>query len=77
MERLGSGAANSMTISVNGESADARGAGTIEELIDRYGLPPQTVLIEHNGLALHRREWADRKLADGDRIEILRVVAGG
>ena len=66
-----------MTISLNGENTDARGAATVAELVDRYGLPPQTVLIEHNGLALHRREWPDRKLTEGDRIELLRVVAGG
>ena len=66
-----------MTISINGETADARGAQTIEELVERFELPPQTVLIEHNGLALHRREWPDRGLAQGDRIEVLRVVAGG
>jgi len=66
-----------MTISINGETADARGAQTIEELVERFELPPQTVLIEHNGLALHRREWPDRGLGEGDRIEVLRVVAGG
>ena len=66
-----------MTISINGETTDARGAQTIEELVERFELPPQTVLIEHNGLALHRREWPDRGLAQGDRIEVLRVVAGG
>jgi thiamine biosynthesis protein ThiS len=66
-----------MTISLNGEKADTRGADTIAELIHRYGLPPQTLLIEHNGLALHRREWPQRSLAEGDRIELIRVVAGG
>ena len=66
-----------MTISLNGEKADARGAQTIAELVDRYELPPNTVLIEHNGLALHRKEWSDRQLSEGDRIEVLRVVAGG
>ncbi len=66
-----------MTISLNGEKADTRGADTIMELIDRYGLPPQTLLIEHNGLALHRHEWPQRSLAEGDRIELIRVVAGG
>ena len=48
-----------------------------QELVERYQLPPQTVLIEHNGLALHRREWRGRELHEGDRIEVLRVVAGG
>jgi thiamine biosynthesis protein ThiS len=46
-------------------------------LMDRYEMPPQSVLIEHNGVALHRREWRQRALAEGDRIEIIRVVAGG
>jgi thiamine biosynthesis protein ThiS len=35
------------------------------------------VLVEHNGLALHRSEWPAALLAEGDRIEILQVAAGG
>jgi thiamine biosynthesis protein ThiS len=66
-----------MTISLNGEKAETRGAGTIAELMDRYGLLPQTLLIEHNGRALHRHEWPERSLTEGDRIELIRVVAGG
>jgi len=66
-----------MTISLNGKSSDTRGAKTVEELVQRYELVPETVLIEHNGLALHPREWPKRTLSDGDRIEVLRVVAGG
>ena len=66
-----------MTVSLNGEKSDVRGAQTIEELVDRYQLPPQSILIEHNGLALHRREWPQKTLAQGDRIEFIRVVAGG
>jgi thiamine biosynthesis protein ThiS len=66
-----------MKISLNGERVDAREAKTIADLIERYGLPPQSVLVEHNGLAVHRHEWAERSLAEGDRIEFVRVVAGG
>jgi thiamine biosynthesis protein ThiS len=66
-----------MTISLNGAQTEARGARTVEELVSRFELPPQAILIEHNGLALHRREWPDKSLADGDRIEFVRVVAGG
>jgi thiamine biosynthesis protein ThiS len=66
-----------MKIALNGESVDAREAKTIAELIDRYELPPQSILVEHNGLAVHRREWPERLLAEGDRIEFIRVVAGG
>ena len=66
-----------MTISLNGESVDSREAKTIAELIDRYQFPPQSILVEHNGLAVHRHEWAERFLAEGDRVELIRVVAGG
>lgn len=66
-----------MKISLNGEPVDAREAKTIAELIDRYQLPPQSILVEHNGLAVHRHEWSERLLSEGDRVEFVRVVAGG
>jgi len=66
-----------MRILLNGEEAETKGAGNVAELVDRYQMLPQAVLIEHNGVALHRREWGQRTLAEGDRIEIIRVVAGG
>jgi thiamine biosynthesis protein ThiS len=66
-----------MKIAVNGETVGICGAKTIAELVENYELPPQSILVEHNGLALHRREWRDRSLAEGDRIEFIRVVAGG
>jgi sulfur carrier protein len=64
-------------ISLNGEAVEAPEAKTIAELIDHYELPPQSILVEHNGLALHRHEWPEHILAEGDRIEFIRVVAGG
>ena len=66
-----------MKIAVNGESVDTREAKTIAELIEHYQLPPQLILVEHNGLAVHRHEWPKRLLTEGDRIEFIRVVAGG
>ena len=66
-----------MHISLNGQEADARGAQTVAELIRRFELSPETILIEHNGVALPRREWPQKSLTDGDRIEIVRVAAGG
>ena len=66
-----------MSVWLNGETADARGAMTIAELAANYGLAPHTVLIEHNGVALHQREWPAQMVQEGDRIEFVRVVAGG
>jgi sulfur carrier protein len=66
-----------MKLWVNGEAAQVNGIANVAELAAHYGLQPNAVLIEHNTTALHQREWAERKIAEGDRIEFVRVVAGG
>ncbi len=66
-----------MRILLNGEETDTRGAATIAQLITRFELSSETILIEHNGVALHRREWTETHLTDADRLEIIRVAAGG
>jgi sulfur carrier protein len=66
-----------MKVLINGEPAEINGAANIAELAAQYGLQPNTVLIEHNTTALHQREWAERPIVEGDRIEFVRVVAGG
>ncbi len=66
-----------MKISINGEPHIVERAGNIAELIDELGLPAPATLVEHNGLALRREEWPARELAEGDRIELVRIVAGG
>jgi sulfur carrier protein len=62
---------------INGEPAEMNDVTNVAELAAHYGLQPNTVLIEHNAIALHQREWVERLLAEGDRIEFVRVVAGG
>jgi sulfur carrier protein len=66
-----------MTVFVNGEARDLQSAQTVAALVEELGLPAPTLLIEHNGTALTRSEWPATPLADGDRIELLRVTAGG
>jgi sulfur carrier protein len=66
-----------MKVWINGEPAEINGATNVAELAARYGLQANTVLIEHNTVALHQREWPERQIAEGDRIEFVRVVAGG
>jgi thiamine biosynthesis protein ThiS len=66
-----------MKIFVNGEQIDPGNAETVSELVRNHQLPVDTTLVEHNGIALHRREWAARALQENDRLEILQVAAGG
>jgi thiamine biosynthesis protein ThiS len=53
------------------------GIGTIGELLERLNLAAGLVLVEQNGQVVQRAQFALTSLAEGDRIEILRVVAGG
>lgn len=64
------------TLTING--AEQRlGADTVEGMVEELDLPAPLVLVELNGLALRKSEWGETPLRDGDRIEILRIAAGG
>ena len=66
-----------MKILINGETRQFEESKTVTGLVDDLGLEPKMILIEHNGIALHRSEWSACILSEGDRIEILQVAAGG
>lgn len=63
-------------IQLNGEKKLVR-ASTLVELLQELSLPIATVLVEQNGVALHRHELEKAKLAENDQIEILQIAAGG
>ena len=65
-----------MDIRLNGETRLIQ-ARTISELLEEIACPPQTVIVEHNGMALRRAEWPQAQLSENDQVEIVRVVAGG
>ena len=64
------------TIQLNGEERQVT-ATSVVELLQELELPVATVLVEQNGLALHRHELEKAMLMASDQIEILKVVAGG
>ncbi len=67
----------SISIVLNGERHATPAAMGLVAFIESLGLPVQGVLVEYNGTALLRDEWPEVRLANDDRLEILRVVAGG
>ena len=66
-----------MKIVLNGEAREIARATNIAELVVELSLPAAVTLVEHNGLALRRDEWPERPLVEADRVEIVRIVAGG
>jgi sirohydrochlorin cobaltochelatase len=65
-------------VRVNGEwIALPATASPLPDLLDALRIPHPTALVEHNGRALLRHEWADTHVRGGDVLEILRISAGG
>ena len=66
-----------MSVIANGETVPAPLPCTIEQFLVHQGLLPRSVVVEHNGEAVAPSEFAERPLKAGDRLEIVRIVAGG
>ena len=66
-----------MQLTVNGRSSEVPDGTSLPSLIESLGLRVGSVVVEHNGSALLRSELPDVTLRDGDRIELVRAVAGG
>jgi sulfur carrier protein len=50
---------------------------TVADFIRSRDLDPRYVVVERNGEALERARYAEVRLAEGDRLELVRAVAGG
>ena len=66
-----------MKLMVNGDPRELSGPATIAQLVAALELPARAILVEHNGVALRRDEWPACFLQENDRIEFIRIVAGG
>jgi thiazole synthase len=66
-----------LSIFVNGHARQVNGAMTLGELAASCGLDARRLLVELNQETLSREEWPGRTLQHGDRVEFIRVVAGG
>lgn len=66
-----------MTVTINGNKETLEEQSlSIEQLLKALGID-YPVLVEHNGTALFEREFGTAKVGDGDKIELLRIAAGG
>lgn len=64
-------------IIANGNPVAATLPSSIEEFLLAQNLLPRSVIVEHNGEAVAPSEFSRRQLAAGDRLEIVKIVAGG
>ena len=73
----GSDVMTSFFVIANGQRLPAEIPCSIEEFLVAHELLPRSVVVEHNGEAVAPSEFSKRQLAAGDRIEIVKIVAGG
>jgi sulfur carrier protein len=66
-----------MRLHLNGKEHQLQNAATLPALLASLQLTEKLVLVELNGLAVPRTDFATTKLEEGDAIEIVRMVAGG
>jgi sulfur carrier protein len=62
---------------VNGRKIAARVPCSLEEFLREQNLLPRSVVVEHNGEAVAPSEFSRRTVCDGDRLEVVKIVAGG
>jgi thiamine biosynthesis protein ThiS len=68
---------NLRSIIANGQSIEAELPCSIEKFLVAQNLLPRSVVVEHNGEAVAPSEFSHRQLNAGDRLEIVKIVAGG
>lgn len=62
---------------MNGQPMSAPDQVLIPDFLKDQEINPERVVVEWNGHAQTRSESASVKLSDGDRLEVVRIVAGG
>lgn len=65
------------TILANAKEVPATLPCSIEAFLVAQHLLPRSVVVEHNGEAVAPSEFPHRQLRAGDRLEIVKIVAGG
>ncbi|HVF74526.1 MAG TPA: sulfur carrier protein ThiS [Acidimicrobiales bacterium] len=66
-----------MEVIANGSAVKLPDDATVADLLASMGLGGKWVLVERNGEPVKRAELATTALAEGDRLELVRAVAGG
>jgi sulfur carrier protein len=66
-----------MRIELNGENTEIRDDATVATLVEAQALAGRRIAVELNGEIVPRSRHGERRLKDGDRVEIVHAVGGG
>ena len=66
-----------MNVFLNGEVREVPDGLDLEQLLRHFSLPSQRVAIELNKSVVRRKDWAEVKVSESDKIEVIHFVGGG
>lgn len=66
-----------MKIQLNGIVEDLEPGTSVEGLLALRGIHPQMAAVDVNGELVRRKDRGTRLLLDGDKVEVVRMIAGG
>jgi sulfur carrier protein len=66
-----------IALKVNGKQIQLDGPIPLTTYLEKLGVSPRAVAVEHNGTIIEREAYITTMLRDGDVIEIVRMVGGG
>ncbi|MEC4984094.1 MAG: sulfur carrier protein ThiS [Oscillatoria sp. PMC 1068.18] len=70
-------ATKQVTLQVNGDPVTCNSQISLPELLQQLNFNPRLVAVEYNGEILHRQNWSDTQMQNGDRLEVVTIVGGG
>jgi sulfur carrier protein len=62
---------------INGKLVHLDGTTPLLAYLEKVGVSPLSVAVEHNGVIIERAAYASTTLREGDVVEIVRMVGGG
>lgn len=66
-----------MRITVNGAQREIAEASTVATLLEQVNAPARGIAVARNDRVVPRSQFANERIREGDRIEIIKAVAGG
>ncbi len=66
-----------MRVTINGEAREVASEPTVEELLQEIGTKQERVAVELNLEVVPRTEFGQRRVREGDSVEVVHFVGGG
>ena len=66
-----------ITLQINGKKVELERATPLLAYLEKLGVNPRSIAVEHNGTIIERPAYEAVTLRDGDTVEIVRMVGGG